>query len=123
MPPKWNQPNLAWLSTCCICFHLPKVFPALDLARLVVLIPHAADRPRANEWNRILVQAQALCQAAAQQATTLEGPAAVAIPMLTLRLYANAFKEGPGSQQAVSALVPQALALAEPLVQSASKNI
>jgi phospholipase A-2-activating protein len=75
-----------------------KSFPALDLARLVVLHPNAADRP-SSYWVGIVQRAIALCNTSATE--TLEGPAVTAIPMLTLRLFANAIKAGGGAQQAV----------------------
>lgn len=37
------------------------------------------------------------------QVTDADGTAAVAIPMLSLRLFSNCFKGGPGSLEAVAA--------------------
>merc|ERR1711933_613200 len=73
-----------------------EIFPALDLVRLVILLPDASERARQQYWTTILTKADELCK----KEENLQGPAAVAIPMLTLRLYTNAFKGGTGSQQA-----------------------
>ena len=53
----------------------------------------------------------------------IEGPAAVAIPMLSLRLFANAFRGGPGSLQAVVGLLGPVLKCNEKFLSSSNKNI
>lgn len=45
------------------------------------------------------------------QVTEADGTAAVAVPMLSLRLFANCFRGGPGSLEAVSSLVARYLIL------------
>jgi phospholipase A-2-activating protein len=99
---------------------LPPVesFPALDLARMIVLHPDAADRRRSSHWSRVLQHAAKLCAGAYDGSA-----AAVAIPMLSLRLFVNAFKGGPGSLEAVASLLGPILACAIQHVHSANKNI
>jgi len=96
-----------------------EAFPALDLARLAVLHPDAASKSRFAYWDKVLLQALGLCRTT----DNLEGPAAVAIPMLSLRLFANAFKGGPGSLEAVSDYVDPMLTCTEAYVKSSNKNI
>jgi phospholipase A-2-activating protein len=98
-----------------------QAFPALDLARMVVLHPDAARADRASFWKLVVKQAIRLCQVA--QTQTLDGPAAVGIPMLSLRFFTNAFKGGPGSLEAVAASLDGVLACGQPFVQSPNKNI
>jgi phospholipase A-2-activating protein len=76
-----------------------KSFPALDLVRLAVLHPDAAERPSAY-WIGIVQRAIALLTMGGDD-DPLEGPAVTAVPMLALRLFANAFKAGGGAKQAV----------------------
>lgn len=94
-------------------------FPALDLARLTVLHPNAASSERSAYWNDVLHRACSLCQSG----EPLDGPAAVAVPMLTLRLFANAYKGGPGSLMAASMQVSSVLDCADKHVKSTNKNI
>jgi phospholipase A-2-activating protein len=96
-----------------------EAFPALDLAKLAALHPDAASTARFAYWDGVIQQALALCQ----NQDALQGPAAVAIPMLSLRLFANAFKGGPGSAQAVAKHSDDILACVEAHVQSSNKNI
>merc|ERR1712070_573244 len=96
-----------------------EIFPALDLVRLVILLPDASERARQQYWETIFTKADELCK----KEENLQGPAAVAIPMLTLRLYTNAFKGGTGSQQAVIGKLETALSVAELFVKSTNKNV
>ncbi|KAG7346202.1 WD-40 repeat-containing protein [Nitzschia inconspicua] len=94
-------------------------FPALDLARLAVAHPDAASLNNTTQWNKIICKALSMCE----DTPSLEGPAAVAIPMLSLRLFANAFRGGPGSQQAVVDLLESVLKCNETFLGSGNKNI
>lgn len=98
-------------------------FPALDLARMVVLHPDAATSPeRMPFWKRLVEKAIAMNETTAQGLVVV-GPAAVAIPMLSLRLFANAFKGGAGSLEAVTSCLEQVLACTKRFVSSGNKNI
>jgi len=96
-----------------------EVFPALDLARLTVAHAHAAGSSNAAYWNTIICKALSMCA----DTSDLEGPAAVAIPMLSLRLFANAFRGGPGSLQAVTSQLGPVLRCNEKFIGSKNKNI
>lgn len=96
-----------------------QAFPALDLARMSVLHPDASSRQRTNYWNEVIQLALQQCN----QVTDADGTATMAIPMLTLRLFANCFKGGPGSMEAVSGNLESVLTCAESFAQSKNKNI
>ena len=91
-----------------------EVFPALDLARLTVAHPDAAVSSNSTVWNTIICKSLSLCA----DTSSLEGPAAVAIPMLSLRLFANAFRGGPGSLQAVTSQLDAVLRCNEKFINS-----
>ncbi len=95
------------------------VFPVLDLARLTVLHPDAASKGRAEMWNQIL---QSTFYVLGKQAE-LQGTSAVAVPMLSLRLFANCFKGGSGSTEAIVVHIGSVLEATETLVLSSNKNI
>jgi len=97
-----------------------KVFPALDLARLVVLHPDANSTKNKDFWMNVVRLAIAKCKEVQQKPP--EGMAAVAIPMLSLRLFANAFK-GAGSVEAVAFFLKGILESAEAFAKSTNKNI
>lgn len=99
---------------------LSDAFPALDLARLTVAHPDAASSNNASFWNKVMTKALSMCD---DTSSSPEGPAAVAIPMLSLRLFANAFRGGPGSQQVVLDLLESVLQCNEKLLGSGNKNI
>lgn len=100
-----------------------EAFPALDLARLTVLHPDASTRDKTNYWNEgeflgknmklydivnsllLLFSVLLLAFRQCRQVAEADGTAAVAVPMLSLRLVANCFRGGPGSLEAVSSLV------------------
>lgn len=96
-----------------------EVFPALDLARLTVAHPDAASSGNATYWNTIICKALSMCA----DTSDLEGPAAIAIPMLSLRLFANAFRGGPGSLQAVAGQLEPVLRCNEKFISSKNKNV
>lgn len=96
-----------------------QVFPFLDLARYAALHPDAASKGRSWYWDRMIQKVLNL----SEDTSSLEGSAAVAVPMLSLRLLANCFKGGPGSLQAVAASVAPILARAEAHAESKNKNI
>jgi phospholipase A-2-activating protein len=87
-----------------------QAFPALDLARMAILHPDASTQTA--YWSRCLTLALAM--------PTTDGSA---VPMLTLRLVANAFCGGPGSRQAVVASLDKVLMYAHSFVASGNKNI
>ena len=95
------------------------IFPALDLARLTVAHPHAATSVNATYWNTIVCKALSLCA----DTRDLEGPAAIAIPMLSLRLFTNAFRGGPGSLQAVVSQLEPVLRCNKKFINSKNKNV
>jgi hypothetical protein len=96
-----------------------EIFPALDLARLTVAHPDAAVSTNATYWNTMICKALSLCA----DTSGLEGPAAVAIPMLSLRLFANAFRGGPGSLEAVTSQLEPVLRCNEKFINSKNKNV
>lgn len=96
-----------------------EAFPALDLARLAVAHPNGASETNASYWSKVMVKALSMCESA----DDLEGPAAVAVPMLTLRLYTNAFRGGPGSLQAVVSNLDAILTFINTCIPSKNKNI
>lgn len=96
-----------------------EIFPALDLARLTVAHPDAAVSTNATYWNTMICEALSLCA----DTSGLEGPAAIAIPMLSLRLFANAFRGGPGSLEAVTSQLEPVLRCNEKFINSKNKNV
>jgi phospholipase A-2-activating protein len=75
-----------------------QAFPALDLARMIVLHPDATSRQRTAYWTSLI---STVLERHLSNVDSLEGTAAVAIPMLSMRLSANAFK-GFGSNDAIA---------------------
>jgi phospholipase A-2-activating protein len=96
-------------------FPAAEVFPALDLARLTVLHPDAASSKNAAFWAKVIDKTIALCGD--------EDVNSVAVPMLSLRLFANAFHGGPGSREAVSGPLDAVLACASKFIPSKNKNV
>ena len=82
-----------------IAWNLEHIFPALDLVRLLVLHPDASQSNRVDYWKQIIEAVIEKCEQVPN--TTVEGVAKVAIPMLSLRLFANCFR-GRGSTLAAS---------------------
>jgi len=111
--------NLKAIGDMLESFPRNEVFPALDLGRLAVVHPDAARLSNGNYWNGIVCKALSLCA----DTSDLEGPAAIAIPMLSLRLFANAFRGGPGSLQAVTSQLESVLRCNEKFIKSKNKNI
>ena len=89
-------------------------FPALDLARMVVLHPDAASPKRKGYWEEILIGAMDAC---------LGLEAEVAVPMLTMRLIANSYKGGSGAAGAAASLVDRILDCANACAPSDNKNV
>jgi len=102
---------------------LVNVFPAMDLARLVVLHPDASQMKRSEFWNEIVCTAIEKCDLLLQNLNTVEGPAKVAIPMLSLRLFANSFRGGSGSQLAVESHLARILNCVDKFITSDNKNV
>lgn len=96
-----------------------EAFPALDLARLAVAHPNGAIQSNFAYWTKIMSKALSLCESTVD----LQGAAAVAIPMLSLRLFTNAFKGGPGSLQAVVSLLDNVLGCVNKFIASKNKNV
>eukprot|EP00529_Nitzschia_sp_RCC80_P017820 CAMPEP_0113489216 /NCGR_PEP_ID=MMETSP0014_2-20120614/26415_1 /TAXON_ID=2857 /ORGANISM="Nitzschia sp." /LENGTH=821 /DNA_ID=CAMNT_0000382947 /DNA_START=110 /DNA_END=2572 /DNA_ORIENTATION=+ /assembly_acc=CAM_ASM_000159 len=102
-----------------LSFPPSEAFPALDLARLAVAHPGAAASTNAVFWKTVMNIALEKCQ----DTSSLDGPSAVAIPMLSLRLFANAFRGGPGSLEAVTNSLEDVLSCNAKFINSTNKNI
>lgn len=111
--------ELALISSMLDTFEPAKAFPALDLARLTVTHPDAAAFKNEAYWGKVLSQALSL----AGKTEGLEGPAAVALPMLSLRLFANSFKGGHGSNAAAVSHLSNMLGCTENFLPSGNKNV
>ena len=92
-----------------------EAFPALDLARLAVLHPDGARN--GTYWDSLI---KLTLQ---QGAIELKGTAAVAVPMLTIRLFANCYKGGAGAMEAAVANMDIILDYTEKYLKSTNKNI
>ncbi|GAX23166.1 phospholipase A-2-activating protein [Fistulifera solaris] len=90
------------------------VFPALDLARMAIRHP---DGARYNASSLV----KAACEMDQSSFGTLSGPAAVAIPMLTLRLAANVLAANPACLSSLDREL--LLACAARHMQSDNKNV
>lgn len=110
--------DLAVISELLATLPPSEAFPALDLARMAVLHPDAASSERMNVWSDLMAQTLALCK----DCSAAHGPA---IPMLSLRLFANAFQGGPGSLQAISTppTLDAVLSYTSSQLASSNKNI
>jgi phospholipase A-2-activating protein len=118
---KVTAAELAVIADMLEVFTPNEAFPALDLARLTVLHPDAASASNSAFWQKLISKALSLCEIEG-----LEGPAAVAIPMLSLRLFANAFRGGPGSLEAAAAAalhLEELLKCANKFIPSKNKNV
>jgi phospholipase A-2-activating protein len=98
-------------------------FPALDLLRLTVLHPDAAKLERGQYWSDVVQRVVVLCQTNVSTLEENSGPAATAVPMLSLRLFCNALKGGPGSRDAVALQLHDVLNCGIIHVTSTNKNI
>ncbi|MGK3740232.1 MAG: phospholipase A-2-activating protein [Bacillariaceae sp.] len=116
---KIEQDELKMISDMLGSFPRNEVFPALDLARLTVAHPDGAHSSNVTYWNTMICKALSMCA----DTTDLDGPAAVAIPMLSLRLFANAFRGGPGSLQAITSQLEPILRCNGKFITSKNKNI
>lgn len=114
-----SEAELSLISHMLDKFPPSEAFPALDLARMTVTHADAASAKNEKYWIKILNQASTL----ASQTDVLQGPAAVAIPMLSLRLFTNAFRGGPGSSLAAAAHLEAILTCAQSFIASNNKNI
>ena len=94
-----------------------RVFPALDLARLLAVHPDAATSRRETFWTEVVASSLTKCK------EEVSGTAAIAVPMLTMRLCANCFKGGLGSIKAVTGQLLDVLQCAEDLASSTNKNV
>jgi len=94
-------------------------FPFLDLTRYVVMHPDAASKARSSYWDKMIQKVLDL----SENTKELEGPAGVAVPMLSLRFFANAFKGGPGSQQAAASALSSVISRAEGHLLSKNKGV
>lgn len=89
-------------------------FPAADLARLAVVHPDASRAGREGIWSTIV---------RSSLSRALEDPAAVAFPMLAMRLCANCFRGGRGSRDAAASHLPAVLRTALDLAGTDHKNV
>lgn len=92
-----------------------QVFPALDLARMAVL------HPDGRQYNALFL-VTAACHLDESSSGTLSGPAAVAVPLLTLRLAVNVLAVNPACLSS-SSNRELLLSCAERHVHSDNKNI
>ena len=90
----------------------PNIFPALDIARLMLLHPGATARSKTQYWTSLL-------DALLSKSDVTDG---VAVPMLSLRVFCNAFK-GFGSKEALASRLPGVITLAQQCVGSSNKNV
>ena len=88
---------------------------------MAVLHPDASRRERSAYWSQIVQSAVQLCRKA--EAESIEGPAAVGIPMLSLRLFVNAFKGGAGSLEAVATNLEAVIGCGRSYTTSSNKNV
>jgi phospholipase A-2-activating protein len=102
-----------FLQHCLQTLPLSLAFPALDLARMAVRHP---DGVQYNASSLVVTA----CEIDQSSFGTLSGPAAVAIPMLTLRLAANVLAANPTCLSSDRELL---LACAARHVQSENKNV
>jgi phospholipase A-2-activating protein len=98
---KIQDEELAVIPTLVDLLPRSEVFPALDLARFVVLHPDAAAQGRATYWQHVIKQTLDIL---AQENGTTH-----ANPMLSLRLFANALRAGPGARAGVWSRLPDVL--------------
>ena len=78
-------------------------FPALDLARVMVLHPDATCTKRRGYWIELLSCTLDMCLGLVDGTGLIVDE--VAIPMLTMRLIANCYKGGSGSADAAGSMV------------------
>lgn len=116
---KIEQDELKTIYDMLESFPRNEVFPALDLARLTVAHPDAAGLGNTTYWNTMICKALSMCA----DTSDLEGPAAIAIPMLSLRIFVNAFRGGSGSLQAIASQLEPVLRCNEKFINSKNKNI
>ena len=122
---KVTDMELSSLSNLLTKFTAAQSFLVLDLARLTVLHPDASTSERSKYWYSIIQSAVILGQtdAAVLVDDSGGGPAVTAVPMLTLRLFSNALKGGPGSRAAVLDQLNDVLSCAAIHAASINKNI
>jgi phospholipase A-2-activating protein len=129
------QEQLTIISTMLNAFPPHQAFPALDLARMVASCP--SRTATALFWDQVMQQAIRLCKEASSEAAAPVDPAdkgpapAVAIPMLSLRLFSNLIAAAAASnrddamaaQQVVAMHVSSLLEIARAHIKSSNKNI
>jgi phospholipase A-2-activating protein len=91
----------------------------METLSATVAHPDAASSSNSLYWTKVIAKALSMCD----DTSGLEGPAAVAVPMLSLRLYTNAFRGGPGSLHAVVNLLESVMKCNEKFLASNNKNI
>jgi len=101
------------------------VFPAFDIARLLVLHPDASSSSKIEFWNVVIGVALEKCNELNQQMDvgTGGGVHKVALPMLSFRLFANCIKGGKGSQTAVETNFASIIKCVDSFTPSGNKNI
>jgi phospholipase A-2-activating protein len=120
---KVSDLELSALSNLLHFYTFSHSFPALDLLRLTVLHPDAAKLERGQFWSDVVQRVVVLCQTNLSTSEEKNGPAATAVPMLSLRFFCNALKGGPGSCHAVSLQFHDVLNCCIMYVTSTNKNI
>lgn len=92
---------------------LSQCFPALDLARMAALHPDATSSARALYWSDVLPMVFALQGRLQDSAESdVDATARGAIPLLSLRLLANAFGDRPGPREAAGGRVVETVRVA-----------
>lgn len=71
-----------------------QIYPAIDLARLAALHPDACKSSRYSFWNEVIGLVLNKCE------ESQKNQSGIAVPLLALRLFANIFRGGSGSQSA-----------------------
>jgi len=108
---------------------LAQVFPALDLARLMVLHPDASRLDRKDDWANIIDGALHQCETlisllSSTPPNDIGATPAVAIPMLSMRLFANCFHVGTGgAYNAIVSRLHRVLNVCNKYIESKNKNI
>jgi len=100
---------------------LSHVFPALDLARLVVMHPDASKDTRQVYWDEVVEVVLGKCKALEE--SNIEGPPSIAIPMMSLRLFVNCFRGGNGSLASVTSHLSKVLKCVESFALFSNKNV
>jgi len=116
--------QLTFISKLISQWNIQHVFPILDISRLIALHPDASKMENQYIWESIVSSTIEKCQQMKLDPTSVQGTtAAVAIPMMSMRLFTNCFRGGGGSLKAVSSHLDRILDCAELFAISENKNV